>query len=438
MGKSSDSFENAKRYIPGGVNTSLRSFGYPLTFTRAEGSKIWDADGVEYIDYHCAFGPIILGHCHPKVNKRVFETLASLDIIGAGTTEQEAELAEKICYNIPSAKKVLFCNSGAEATYSALRLARAVTGRDEIIKFQGCYHGWHDSLLMNVISGASKIGKKDPLSAGMLQDAIDKTHVATFNNLEEVEKIIRERKGKIAAIILEPIPHNIGCVLPKREFLQGLRELTEREGIVLIFDEVITGFRHSLGGYQKICGVTPDITTLGKAIANGYPLAAICGREDFMNRFNTAGGDVFFAGTFNAHPLSTTAGIATVEELESGEVHERIFELGDDMRKGMQEICDQLGITAYAAGFGSVFVTYFMSPPVENYTDLLKNDGDTFVKYRRKMVEKGVFVLPMNLKRNHITASHTKQDIQRTLECARESLTELVNANKVKVGPAVK
>ncbi|MGO9644893.1 MAG: aspartate aminotransferase family protein [Candidatus Bathyarchaeia archaeon] len=430
MGKSSESFERAKRYIPGGVNTSLRSFGYPLTFTRAQGSKIWDADGKEYIDYHCAFGPIILGHSHPTVNKRVFETLETLDIIGAGTTEQEANLAEKICHYIPSAKRVLFCNSGAEATYSAVRLARAVTGRNELIKFQGCYHGWHDALLMNVISDASKIGKKDPLSAGMVQEVVDKTHVVTFNSLEEVEKKVQERKGKIAGIILEPIPHNIGCVLPKQEFLQGLRDLTEREGIVLIFDEVITGFRHSLGGYQKICGITPDITTLGKAIANGYPLAAICGREDFMNRFNTAGGNVFFAGTFNAHPLSTSAALATIEEMEDGGVHEHIFRLGDTMRKGMQELGDKLGLKTYATGFGSVFVTYFMNPPVENYTDLLKNDADTFVKYRRKMVERGIFMLPMNLKRNHITASHTKQDIQHTLENAERSLTEIANQTR--------
>jgi len=426
--KSSALFDFAKAYIPGGVNTSLRSFGMPLTFTRAKGSKIWDADGNEYIDYHGAFGPTVLGHCHPKVDARVIETLQNLDLIGAGTTEQEAKLAEKICQHVPSAEKALFCNSGSEATYSAVRLARAVTGRTELIKFQGCYHGWHDCLLMNVISDASKVGQKDPLSAGMLREAIDYTHVLTFNRLDEVERKVREREGKIAAIILEPIPHNIGCVLPKQEFLEGLREITTRFGIVLIFDEIVTGFRHSLGGYQKICGVTPDLTTLGKAIANGYPISCICGREDLMNRFNTAGGDVFFAGTFNAHPLSTVAALATIEELESGSVYEHTFALGDRARRGFQEICDSLGLKAYTTGFGSVFVTYFMDPPVESYTDLLRNDAETFATFRRKMVERGIFMIPINLKRLVISASHSRQDMEKTLEIARHVLEPIAKS----------
>lgn len=423
--KSARVFDFAKRSIPGGVNTSLRLTGLPLAFTRAKGSKIWDADGNEYIDYHAAFGPIILGHCHSKVDARVRETLENIDLIGIGTTEQEAELADKICRHVPSAEKVLFCNSGSEATYSAVRLARAVTGRSELIKFQGCYHGWHDYLLMNVSSEASKIGRKDPLSAGMLKEAVDHTHVLAFNRLDEVEQKVRERKGKIASIILEPIPHNIGCILPKQEFLEGLREITERDGIVLIFDEVISGFRHSMGGYQEMCGVTPDLTTLGKSMGNGYPISAICGREDLMNRFNTAGGDVFFAGTYNAHPLSTTAALATLAELEQGSVYEYLFTLGDRLRKGLQEICDSLGLRTYTTGFGSLFVTYFMEPPIESYTDLLRNDAARFVAFRRKMIERGIFMLPINLKRSVISASHSEEDIERTLENARQSLTEV-------------
>jgi len=431
LARSQEIFDFAMQHIPGGVNTSLRSIGVPLAFTRAKGSKMWDADGNEYIDYHAAFGPSILGHCNPKVNARVFETLQNLDLIGVGTTEQEAKLAEKICQHVPSAKKVLFCNSGGEATYSAIRLARAVTGRTELIKFQGCYHGWHDCVLMNVISEASKMGKKDPLSAGMLKEAVENTHVLTFNKLDEVEKKVRERKDKVAAIILEPIPHNIGCVLPKQAFLEGLRELTEQHGIVLIFDEVVTGFRHNLGGYQKICGVTPDLSTFGKAIANGYPIAAICGKEDFMNRFNThAGGDVFFAGTFNAHPLSTAASLATIEELESGSVYEHIFRLGDQVRSGLQEICDDLGLKTYTTGFGSVFVTYFMEPPIESYTDLLRNDKEMFVNYRRRLIEDGIFMLPMNLKRNHISAAHSKEEIEMTLDKTRKILTAIAQSSK--------
>jgi glutamate-1-semialdehyde 2,1-aminomutase len=426
--KSSEAFDRAKKHIPGGVNTSLRSIGMPLTFTRAKGSRIWDADGNEYIDYHAAFGAIILGHCHPKVDARVFETSRNLDIVGVGTTEQEAKLADKICEHVPSSEKVLFCNAGSEATYSALRLARAVTGRSEIIKFQGGYHGWHDYVLMNVITPESKLGHRDPLSAGMLKEAMEHTHVVGFNKLDEVEQKVRERKDKIAAIIIEPILHNVGCIMPKQEFLKGLRTLTERHNIILIFDEIITGFRHNIGGYQKICGVKPDLTTLGKSIANGYPLSALCGRDDLMNRFNTAGGDVFFAGTYNAHPLATSAALATIEELESGQLYERMFSLGERLRKGFQETLDALAIKSYTTGFGSLFVTYFMDPPVEVYSDLLRNDNETFVAFRRKMIEKGHFMLPISLKRALITASHTQEDIDRTLRDARQSAEEIARS----------
>lgn len=418
-------FEIAKEYIPGGVNTSLRSMDEPIVFVKAQGSKIFDVDGNEYVDYHAAFGPSILGHCNPRVNQKVFETLEQIDLIGAGTTELEARLAEKIVQHVPSAERVLFCNSGSEATYHAVRLSRAVTGRTKVIKFQGCYHGWHDYLLMNVISKPEKIGQHDPLSAGMLKEAIENTIVLTFNSLHEVEQTVKRERNQIAAIILEPIPHNIGCVLPRQDFLEGLRQLATENDIILIFDEVITCFRHNLGGYQKICGVTPDLTCLGKAIANGYPIAAICGRKDLMERFATAGGDVFFAGTYNAHPLATAAGLATVEELESGEAYEHIFRLGDEIRQGLREITERLGIQTYVAGFGSVFVIYFMDPPVENYSDLLRNNAEMDLAFRKGMIERGIFILPKPLKRCHISTAHTDKDIGRTLEAAEHVLAEL-------------
>ncbi|MEM3908312.1 MAG: aminotransferase class III-fold pyridoxal phosphate-dependent enzyme, partial [Nitrososphaerota archaeon] len=248
-----------------------------------------------------------------------------------------------------------------------------------------------------------------------------------FNDLDGVERTVKTHRGEIAAIILEPIPHNIGCVLPKIDFLRGLREIADREDIVLIFDEVITGFRHHIGGYQKIVNVIPDLTTLGKAMANGYPLAAIGGRADLMDRFNTRpGGDVFFAGTYNAHPFCLAACIATIEQLEDGKVHEYIFRLGEMMRQGLSEMTEELGIKAYTTGFGSVFVTYFMEPPVENYTDLLRNDAKLFVEYRKKMIERGIFMLPLNLKRNHISAAHTEEDVKITLEKSREALVEII------------
>jgi len=414
-------------YTPGGINTSMRSIGIPLAFKRAAGSKLWDADGNEYIDYHLAAGPQILGHCDPKVNARVFETLENLDLVGLGTTEEEAKLAEMICHCVPSAKQALFCLTGSEATYSAIRLARAVTKRTEIIRFIGGYHGWHDSVLAGPSRERSMLGHS---SAGMIKEVVSKSHALTFNDLKAVEKKIRERRGKIAAVILEPIMHNVGCVMPKIEFLKGLRELTEKRNIILIFDEMITGFRHGLGGYQKICGITPDVTTLGKSIANGYPLAAICGREDLMQRFKTAGGDVFFAGTYNAHPLSTAAGIATIEALEDGSVYDHIFALGDQMRKGMKEICENLGLRAYATGFGSIFVTYFLEPPVENYTSLLKNDGRLDVAFRREMVKRRFLIMPMDLRRGVISASHSKEEIIETLNAAKAVLERSVSANR--------
>lgn len=309
--------KQACEVTPGGVNTSLRRVDPHLVFTRSQGAIIADADGNDYIDYQAAFGPIVLGHNFASVNKRVQDAMERIDLVGTGTTDLEIELAQKICQHIPSAEKVLFCNSGSEATYAAVRLARAVTGRKKIIKFQGCYHGWHDYLAMNVISPADKLGTKDPLSAGSLPEVLDQTLVCEFNDLEGVEQAAKINRAQIAAIIVEPIPHNIGCVLPQQGFLEGLKEITRREGMILIFDEVITGFRHSLGGYQKLCGVVPDLTTLGKAMANGYPLAAICGKADLLERFSThPRGDVFFAGTFNGHPFACAAALATIETME--------------------------------------------------------------------------------------------------------------------------
>lgn len=417
-------FEQAQRYIPGGVSSANRLVEPNLVFTRAQGAYIYDADGRRYIDYHAAFGPPILGHCHPEVNQRIAETLAQVDLVGVGATELEIQLAQKIVEHVPSAERVLFCNSGSEATFAAIRLARAVTGRRKLIKFQGCYHGGHDAVLMNVISPPDKIGRKDPLSAGMTPEVVDDTMILPFNDVEEVSQTIQEQGQAIAAVILEPIPHNIGCVLPRPEFLRVLRDLTHKHGLLLIFDEVITGFRHGLGGYQKVAGVTPDLTTMGKAMANGYPLAALAGRADLMEHCRP-GGDVFFAGTFNSHPVGVAAALATVEALERPGSYEHLFGLGERVRSGMREITERLGVEATVAGFGSVWVTYFMAPPVENYTDLLRNDARSFVAYRRKMIERGVYKLPVNLKRNHISLAHTAADIDQTLEAAEAALKEM-------------
>ncbi len=420
--------ERARRVTPGGVNTSIRRVDPMPIWSRAAGSRVYDVQGREYIDYHAAFGPAILGHCHAGVNRCVRETLDEIDLLGVGTTEREIRLAEKIVQHVPSAEMALLCNTGSEATHHAVRLSRAVTGRRKFIKFQGCYHGWHDYLCMNVITPRDKIGAHDPGSAGMLREAVENTIVLPFNDLDAVAQALERNRGQVAGLILEPIPHNIGCVLPRPGYLEGLREMTRQHGVILTFDEVITGFRHTIGGYQKVSGVTPDLTTLGKSIANGYPIAAICGRRDLMERFATReGGDVFFAGTYNGHPINCAAALATIAELEDGRVHGHIFRLGERMRRGLREIVARSGIEAHVAGFGSVFLTYFLEGPVHSYEDLLDNDDRRQVRYRQLLLDRGIFKLPMSLKRSHIGAAHTEEDIDRTLSAAEDAFRRLVH-----------
>lgn len=414
---SNEIYEHAKQVIPGGVSSNNRLVDPNIVFTRAEGAYIYDADGKKYVDYHAAFGPPVLGHSNKEVNAAVSDALSKIDLVGVGANEMEIQLAEKIVEHVPSAEKVLFANSGSEATFAALRLSRAVTGRKKIIKFQGCYHGHHDAVLMNVISAPDKIGKKDPLSKGMTQEVVDNTLVLPFNDVEEFAQTIQDQGDQIAAVILEPIPHNIGCVMPRPEFLQTLRELTEKNGIVLIFDEVITGFRHGLGGYQKIAGITPDLTSMGKAIANGYPLAAMAGRAELMDHCRP-GNDVFFAGTFNAHPVGIAAGLKTVEILERPETYKHLFDLGERARIGMDQVARANKVELSSTGFGSVFVPYFMSGPINNYTDLLRNDTKKELAFRRAMIEEGLYMLPVAMKRNHVSLAHTAEDIDRTIEAA--------------------
>lgn len=424
--KNAQMYEEANIYSPGGVHTSIRNVEPHLIFKEASGPYITDVEGNRYIDYQAAFGPFVLGHNYPYVNQKVIEAIERTDLFGVGTTDLEIELAKKVCKYVPSSEQVLFCNSGSEATYHAIRLARAVTKSPKLIKFQGCYHGWHDYVARNMLSDWDKIGKRDPGSAGMLEEAIDNTLVCRFNDLEDVEQTLKQNNGEVAAIIVEPIPHNIGCVLPEDGFLQGLRKLCNDYNALLIFDEVITGFRHGLGGYQKICNVTPDITTLGKAMANGYPMAAVAGKKKYMARYNTQpGGDVWFAGTFNGHAVGTAASLATIEMMENEPVHDHIFRLGDKMRSGIQDIHKRLDINAIVTGFGSVWTTYFMDKLPKNYDDLQQNDGDMYVAYRKKLLEKGIFKMPMNLKRNHISYSHTDEIIDQTLEAIESVLREL-------------
>ncbi len=424
--KSTELFSRAEKVTPGGVHTSARRVAPPLAWGKSDGAYIWDVDGNRYLDCHGAWGPIILGHNHPHVTAKVIEAVKTQDLFGIGTTEMEVQLAERICRHLPSAEMCLICNTGSAATFHAIRVSRAFTGRKKILKFQGCFHGWHDYLLRNTISKRENIGKRDPGSAGMLGEAIDNTLVCRLNDLEDVKKTCEDNKGQIAAIIVEPLAHNIGSVLLTNTFLHGLRALCDEQGIVLIFDEVVTGFRVGLGGYQAICKITPDLTTLGKAIANGYPIAAIAGRKEILTRFNTHPcGDVFFAGTYNAHPASVAAALATMDILENEPVFSHIFDLGDCMRSGLQGIVERLSLPATVVGYGSVFLIYWGTGPFNSYDDLINLDAEKFVSFRQRMIGRGFYLVPIHLKRALFSYAHTKNDMNRMLEVAEQILLKI-------------
>jgi glutamate-1-semialdehyde 2,1-aminomutase len=417
----------AAAVIPGGVNSGQRRVPglEDLVVTATSGATFTDAEGRTYTDYHAAFGPPLLGHNDPDVDAAVAATARSVGLMGVGVTPVEIELAERLCELVPSVERVLLTETGSEATFHAIRVARAATGRRHVIKFQGCYHGWHDAVAMNVISLSENVGRRDPLSKGVLPEVTEATIVCRFNDADDVERALTEHD--VAAIILEPIPHNIGAVLPEDGFLERLRELATKHGTVLIFDEVITGFRHALGGYQSIAGVTPDLTTLGKAMGNGWPISALGGSAELMDLFSTTPGrPAFFAGTFNGHPPTAAAALATIEKLQREPVHEHVFRLGERTRAELAELYARLGVPAVVSGYGSVFLTYFLEGPVRSYDDLLANDVDLFVGYRRELMKEGIFELPLNLKRSHFSYAHTDADVERLLEATEVAVTRFL------------
>lgn len=417
----------ANGLIPGGVNSATRNIGAPYAFKTARGAYLTDYDGNEYVDYHAAFGAIILGHSDPEVEDAVRSSMGELDLVGLGVSELEVEVARLTAELIPSVEMSVNTMSGTEATMQTVRLARAITGRKYMLKFQGCFHGWHDAVARNVISPADRVGTVDPTSAGILEDALGSTLVAEFNDLGSVEELFAQYPEQIAGVILEPVPHNVGALVPDQSFLEGLREITTREGALLIFDEVITGFRHAPGGYQEICGITPDLTSYGKGMGNGFPVAGLGGRADIMERFSSAGGDVQLAGTFNGAPTSMAAAVATMKILNDPArgVHRHTWALGERMRNGLSAICEELDVVASVSGVGSVFVCYFMEGTPKGYRDLLRNNDRAYATFHRRMTDKGFVMYPMALKRNHISLAHTESDIDRTLEAARDVIRGL-------------
>ncbi|GAB2545379.1 aspartate aminotransferase family protein [Brachybacterium huguangmaarense] len=415
----------AERVIPGGVNSSTRRLGAPYGFARSAGAYLWDLEGRRYTDFHAAFGAIVLGHNDEGVDRAVAEEARILDLTGIGVSEREVELAELVVEVMPAVEKMVACTSGSEATFHATRISRAVTGRDIIVKVQGGYHGWHDAVARNCISAPERAYGMDPMSTGVLAENLEKTVIAEYNDLGSLEKLYAEHPGRIAAVFLEPIPHNVGALLPDPGYLEGVRELTRREGSVLLFDEVITGFRHDVGGWQAISGVTPDLTSFGKAMANGYPVAGLGGRADLMDQFNSAAGGVLLAGTFTGHPAMCAGAIETITRLRDTDVIPRAARLGDRMRAGLRAISDELGLQTVVTGYGSVFCMYFLDGEVHGYRDLMRNDDAMYRDFHRGMIDRGFVMLPMSLKRNHISGAHTEADIDAALEAARETLTEL-------------
>jgi glutamate-1-semialdehyde 2,1-aminomutase len=431
-----------KRYIPGGVVSVNRAVHPEIAFERGAGSKLWDVDGNEYIDYHAAFGPHFLGHNDPYVTEAVVSTLRKQNsLFGSGTTALEGQLAKLICDYVPAAESVQLLNTGSEATYQAIRLARAFVGRDHIIKMQGGYNGWHNDVSCNLMTPLSELGPKVspgeypflPISAGIPTEHQRLVHSVNFNDLDSVRYVCE--KYPIAALITEPILQNIGIVKPAPDYLKGLRALADEFGFVLIFDEVKTGFRHALGGYSSIVGVVPDLVVFGKAIANGYPLAVLAGREEMMNRFvdPSASRRVLLAGTYNAHPVPTAAAIATIERLvmNDGEVYRHTEALGKQIERGIVEILEKFGIKGSVARQGSAFCLYFMDHCPRDWHDLvMHNDFAVDTTMRRLLIDRGIYTFPLATKQCSISAAHSETDIYLTLKMMEEVLGNAVETGE--------
>ncbi|MFQ5508672.1 MAG: glutamate-1-semialdehyde 2,1-aminomutase [Leptospirillia bacterium] len=423
--RSESLFARAAEVLPGGVDSPVRAYrsvgGCPPFIERAEGSRVYDADGNAYIDYVGSWGPMILGHNPKAVRDKLSEALARGTSFGA-PTELEIELAQAVIDAVPSVEMVRFVSSGTEACMSALRLARGYTGRDLILKFEGCYHGHADSLLVKAGSGAATLGVPD--SAGVPADIAKNTLTAPYNDLERVQALVDANPDKVACIIVEPVAGNMGLVKPQPGFLEGLRALCDASGIVLIFDEVMTGFRVAYGGYQSICGITPDLTTLGKVIGGGLPVGAFGGRREIMEKIAPLG-PVYQAGTLSGNPLAMTAGIETLANLRQPGVYERLDVLGTRLAAGLKGAAVDAGVRVWLDRQGSMSCMYFQHGPVTNYDEATQSDVDMFSRYFRGMLERGVYLAPSQFEAGFISLAHSEDDIDATVATAREVLSGL-------------
>ena len=426
MTRSQELFEKARRIIPGGVNSPVRAFravgGQPLFISWACGSKIYDADGNEYIDYVGSWGPMILGHTHPAVTEAVSAALKNGASFGA-PTELEVEMAELVIAAIPSVEVVRMVNSGTEATMSAIRLARGYTGRDKIIKFDGCYHGHGDSLLVQAGSGVETLGLPD--SPGVPKALAELTLSLPFNDLESLRRALEKNRGQVACVILEPVVGNMGVLPPKPGYLKGVRALCTEHGALLIFDEVMTGFRLALGGAQERFNITPDLTTMGKVIGGGLPVGAYGGRREIMEKIAPAG-PIYQAGTLSGNPLAMAAGIATLKLLREPGVYERLEALSAKLADGMKSILGKAGIPNVGNRVGAMFSTFFTgAPEVVDYVTAKTCDTERFGRFFREMLAQGIYLAPSQFEAGFMSLAHSDEDIDRTLAAVERSAKKL-------------
>ncbi len=419
---SASAFEQARKVIPGGVNSPARAFGAvggtPLFIARAEGPYLFDIDGKRYLDYIGSWGPMILGHCHPAVVEAASKAIRNGSSYGAPCL-LETELAEQVVEAVPSIEMVRFVSSGTEATMSAIRLARGYTNRDLIIKFAGCYHGHVDSLLVS--AGSSALTHGVPTSPGVPRGCTDDTVVLPYNDVEALRELFRARGDQVAGVIIEPVAGNMGLVVPSAEFRAELRRLTHHHGSVLIYDEVMTGFRLAYGGAQELLGDSPDITALGKIIGGGYPVGAYGGRAEIMNKVMPAG-PVFQAGTLSGNPVAMAAGIATLRELKEHPPYQRLEELGRQLEQGLVKAAQEAGIPCRVNRLGSMWTLFFTPNPVTDYDSARKSETKRFARFFWEMMDRGIYLPCSQFEAAFLCAPMTAEQMEATIAAARESL----------------
>lgn len=426
LSRSAALFEKAKKYIPGGVNSPVRAFravgGNPVFMSSAKGAHLFDEDGNAYVDLINSWGPMILGHAHPEVEAAVIEAVKGSPSFGAPTA-REVAMAELICSMVPSLEKVRMVNSGTEATMSAIRVARGFTGREKIIKMEGCYHGHGDSFLIAAGSGALTFGSPD--SPGVTQGTAKDTLIAPFNNLEAVDLLIEKNADQIAAVILEPVVGNMGCVPPLPGYLEGLRERCTRHGIVLIFDEVMTGFRLARGGAQERFGVTPDMTTLGKIIGGGLPVGAYGGKKEIMEVVSPAG-PVYQAGTLSGNPLAMAAGMAMLNMLQkTPSIYDQIDNATAQLADGMQAQCKKYGLPGFVNRVGSMFTLFFTNTQVVDFNTAMTSDRDLFARYFQAMLQRGVYMAPSQFEAMFVSAAIDESLVAFMLDASEKSMAAI-------------